>query len=193
MERGKAIEDFIRKSEEDAYRRAQEEQAAKEKKRLDDKANLTVTLQEQIRQKEQERERQRSLTIQNTESIVRKSEEYSNWAKSVRDEKIESQRRYKEFLDLQRMEKTKASPTSQTVLTGPPLLLPGLSNSKYIHPYSPEARYADVINFKVRHSQNQGIGAVAVEEVPGEGPPGRQLTENRSGYLASIAHNSLLK
>eukprot|EP01017_Pseudomicrothorax_dubius_P019265 TRINITY_DN2117_c0_g1_i4.p1 TRINITY_DN2117_c0_g1~~TRINITY_DN2117_c0_g1_i4.p1 ORF type:complete len:413 (-),score=111.13 TRINITY_DN2117_c0_g1_i4:115-1353(-) len=194
IDKNRAIDDYIRKGEDDYNRRVADEEYQKAKKRYDDRQNMATVLREQMREKEDEKERQKMQHYVNVEESVRRSQEYNDYMRNVKVDKAEKQRMYKDILDGQKNEKTRV----EAVVTpngGGALMIPGVSNSKYIHPYSPEARYADVLNFKMKagYPQQQSVEETGRNIIGSSGIRSSIESRSNGSYLATIANNNLLK
>eukprot|EP01017_Pseudomicrothorax_dubius_P050703 TRINITY_DN9641_c0_g1_i10.p1 TRINITY_DN9641_c0_g1~~TRINITY_DN9641_c0_g1_i10.p1 ORF type:complete len:411 (+),score=113.15 TRINITY_DN9641_c0_g1_i10:27-1259(+) len=193
LDKDRAIDDHIRRGQDEYNRRIAEEEYAKAKKRYDEKQNAAAILREQIRQKEEEKERQRMQHFSNVEDSVRRSQEYNDYMRGLKTDKVERQKLYKDILDVQKNEKTKLDPVTSPANGNVPLMIPGVSNSKYIHPYSPEARYADVLNFKMRAGYPPQMPTEESNRNLTGNQGNRSLNESRSSYLATIANNNIFK
>eukprot|EP01017_Pseudomicrothorax_dubius_P040336 TRINITY_DN629_c0_g3_i1.p1 TRINITY_DN629_c0_g3~~TRINITY_DN629_c0_g3_i1.p1 ORF type:complete len:519 (+),score=175.78 TRINITY_DN629_c0_g3_i1:122-1678(+) len=165
-DRIRSLEEMVSRNEQQYNRKKAEEELAKMRRHKDELLNTAGTIKNQMANKEQQREEERVDRQRRVEESLKLSQEYMDYQTYAKLEKQDQHRMYKDYLDKQKQDKDeKAVKTNAMARTDKLLnkevlhafkdgksevtaLIPGYSNSKYIHPYSPEARYAQILQHK---------------------------------------------
>lgn len=167
QKRTHTLDEIIAKNEADYQKRLEADEHNRLQKRASDNVVLAQTLQQQINAKKDVRTLEQIEHDRKVQESIRKSAEYVEYLNASKAYKQENQRWYKQLLDRQQHEKDEIVTNGHTMtkkekkINVDPLqafkgadtshitaLLPGYANSKYIHPYSPEARYAHILQYK---------------------------------------------
>eukprot|EP01017_Pseudomicrothorax_dubius_P017941 TRINITY_DN2003_c0_g2_i1.p1 TRINITY_DN2003_c0_g2~~TRINITY_DN2003_c0_g2_i1.p1 ORF type:complete len:553 (-),score=180.62 TRINITY_DN2003_c0_g2_i1:128-1747(-) len=165
-DRIRTIEEIIAKNEQQYNRKKLEEELSRMRKHKEDLLNTADVIKNQMATKEHYREEERVAHQRRVEESQKLTQEYFDHLAYQKLEKKDQQSFYKDYLDKQKHDKdeklvkTNAMARPEKDLNKDVLhafkegrnevtaLIPGFSNSKYIHPYSPEARYAQVLQHK---------------------------------------------